>query len=196
MPRAALIQGTLVFGMPFRDRHEYADVFYTPPQAASIRLSVSSGDGVTLAMQDLAFAETVEEDALNVNPAFRLGPFNYSGWQNISAGGKLIERDGKTVFDTKYGSRGSRFPLSGPGTYALSATATGNGYNSCVKVDIFDAQGKKLMTSVLRRYDQSQYFVAPPEAVSASFLVYSCLLEEVRLVRIGDEKAIEAHPHL
>ncbi len=47
------------------------------------------------------------------------------------------------------------------------------------------------MTAVLRRYEQTNYFVPPPEAVSASFPVYSCLLEEVRLVRVGHEEAID-----
>ena len=96
------------------------------------------------------------------------------------------------MLDTKYGSRGTVFPLPGRGTYALSAKASGNGYNSCVKVDIFDAQGKKLMSSVLRRYGETKHFVPPKEAASASFLVYSCLLEDVRLVRVGDERAIES----
>jgi len=54
----------------------------------------------------------------------------------------------------------------------------------------FDAEGG-LMTAVLRRYEQTNYFVPPPEAVSASFPVYSCLLEEVRLVRVGHEEAID-----
>ena len=94
--------------------------------------------------------------------------------------------------NTKYGSRSLSFPLQGPGTYALSAKATGNGYNSCVKADVFDAEGEKLMTAVVRRYDQTTYFVPPPEAVSASLLVYSCLLEEARLVRVGDENEIQA----
>lgn len=180
-----------VFSMPFREKRSYTDVFYTPPDAVTLRLNIASGDGVTFAMRNLSLETTTDEDAINVNPTFQLGPFNYSGWKNISAGGKIIEMGGKTVFDTKYGSRGTTFPLPGPGTYALSAKATGNGYNSCIKVDVFDAEGKKLMTAVLRRYDQTNYFVPPKEAVSASFLVYSCMLEEVRLVRVGDENAID-----
>ena len=181
----------LVYGMPFRSKRTYTDVFYTPGDVASMRLTVASGKGVTFALRNLKLETTVDEDAINVNPAFQLGPFNYSGWKNVSAGGKIIEMDRRTVFDTKYGSRGTTFPLPGPGTYALSAKATGNGYNSCIKVDVFDAEGKKLMTAVLRRYDQTNYFVPPKEAVSASFLVYSCMLEEVRLVRVGDENAID-----
>jgi len=83
--------------------------------------------------------------------------------------------------------------LLGPGGYALSAKATGNGHNSCVNVDIFDANGKRLMTAVLRRYDETKYFVPPPEAASASLLLYSCLLEEVRCVRVGDENDIDEY---
>jgi len=178
--------------MPCRARHTYTDVFYTPCHAAVLRLDVASGEGITFVLRNLMLEETADEGAINVNPCFGLGPLNYSGWQTVSAGGRLIEVDGKTIFDTKYGSRGTAFPLPGPGTYALSAKATGNGYNSCVKVDVFDAQGKKLMSSVLRRYGRTKYFVPPKEAASASLLVYSCLLEDVRLVRVGDEKAVES----
>jgi hypothetical protein len=93
--------------------------------------------------------------------------------------------------NTKYGSRSLSFPLQGPGTYALSAKATGNGYNSCVQVHVFDAKGDILLKVSTRRYGLASYFVPPKEAVAASFLVYSCLLEEVRLVRVGDENAIK-----
>jgi hypothetical protein len=184
---------TPFFSMPFRDEHRYVDVFYSPPSAVALRLELASGEGVDFAMQGLSLRATGDEDAINVNPTFQLGSLNYSGWKNISAGGKIIELDGKVVFDTKYGSRGMTFPLPGPGTYALSAKATGNGYNSCVKVDVFDSEEKKIMTNVLRRYEKTNYFVPPPEAVRASLLVYSCLLEEVRLVRVGDENAIKRY---
>jgi len=176
--------------VPARRKHTYTDVFYTPRNAATLRLDIASGEGVAFSLRKLKLEETPDEGAININPGFDLGPLNYSGWQRISAGGRLIEVDGKTILDTKYGSRGTAFPLPGPGTYALSAKATGNGYNSCVKADIFDAEGKKLMSSVLRRYGQAKHFVPPKEAVSASFLVYSCLLEDVRLIRVGDEEAI------
>ena len=182
---------TLVFSMPFREKHTYADVFYTPPGAAGLRLDVASGKGVTCAMQNLKLTKTADEGAININPTFGLGAMNYSGWRNISAGGKIIRRDGKVVFDTKYGSRGMAFRLRTSGTYALSARAKGNGYNSCVILEVFDVEGKKLMRSVIRSYGRTNYFVLPKKAVSASLLVYSCLLEEVRLVRVGDDKSID-----
>jgi hypothetical protein len=184
------LASSLQYAMPFCSQHCYSDVFYTPANAASLRLHIASGDGVAFKLRNLTLAATTDEGSINVNPAFGLGLMNYSGWQRISAGGQIIELDGKTVFDTKYGSRGMAFPLPGPGTYALSAKATANGYNSCVQVHVFGAKGNTLLKVSTRRYGPARYFVPPQEAVAASFLVYSCLLEEVRLVRVGDENAI------
>ena len=182
----------LAYAMPSKCGRTYEDVFYTPTGAAIARISLASGKGVRLALSTLSVAETDDEGALNVNPAFRLGPSNYSGWRHIAAGGRLIQRDGKTILDTKYGSTGQMIPLARPGTYALSAIATGNGYNSVVSVRVHDRQGKTLMKTSTRRYGPRCYFVLPKNAAYASLLVYSCLLEEVRLVRVGDERAIES----
>ena len=183
---------SILCAMPFKNQRTYQDVFHTPSDAATVRISVASGIGVELVLSRLDITETKDEEALNVNPSFQLGPYNYSGWQNISAGGQLIQRDGKTIFDTKYGSTGQMIPLPEPGTYALSAKATSNGYNSVVIVRVYDAQGKELMQTSTRRYGPPTYFVLPRDAAYASFLVYSCLLEEVRLLRVGDENAIES----
>jgi len=182
----------ILAAMPIKGRTTYRDVFHTPTGAEAARITLTSGKGVRLALSTLKIEEAPDEGALNVNPSFSLGPHNYSGWRNISAGGKLIERDGKTVLDTKYGSTGHDIPLIAPGTYALSAIATGNGYNSVVIVRVYDKRGKKLMQASTRRYGPRTYFVLPKNAAYASFLVYSCLLEEVRLVRVGDDKAIES----
>jgi hypothetical protein len=181
----------LVHAMPFKDRHTYTDVFYTPPDAMNARVILKSGKDLRVLISKLRLDGTAAEGAINVNPAFQLGDFNYSGWENIAAGGQLIERDGKTVLDTKYGSSTVRFPLAGPGTYAISAKATGNGFNSVVIVRIYGPQGEKQMETSTRRYGPPTYFVPPRGAASASILVYSCLLEEVRLVRVGDEQSIE-----
>lgn len=180
----------ILLSMPWREKHFYTDVFFTPSGATAMSLKLNSGKGVTFALGEIKFKKTEDEDAINVNPAFNLGTLNYSGWQNIAAGGRILELDGKTVLDTKYGSFGMAFPLRDPGTYALSAKATGNGFNSCVIVNVFDSEGKKLMSSRIREYEKPNYFVPPEEAEFASILVYSCFLEEVRLVRVGDENAM------
>ena len=182
----------LLYAMPFRDRRTYEDVFHSPAEAAAVRIGLASGRRVRLVLYCLSVSETPEEGALNVNPAFRLGLYNYSGWQNIAAGGRLIRRGGRTLLDTKYGSTGQKIPLTKPGTYALSAKATGNGYNSVVIVRVYDRRGRKLMQASTRRYGPRTYFVLPRHAAYASLLVYSCLLEEARLVWVGDERAIES----
>ncbi len=182
----------LTYALPYRQSHRYQDLFYTPDDAVTARIRLSSGKDIRLALSQLTLEQVSNDATLNLNPAFELGPDNYSGWQNIAAGGKLIQHDGKTILDTKYGSTGQRIPLREPGTYAFSALATGNGYNSVVIVRVYDAEDKELMRSSTRRYGPRTYFVPPPEATSMSLLVYSCLLEEVRVVRVGDENAINA----
>jgi hypothetical protein len=182
----------LKYAMPFKKQRTYHDEFYTPADAKTARIRLASGKDVRLLLSRLSLAEIDDETTLNVNPAFQLGPNNYSGWQNISRGGQLIQRDGKSILDSKYGSTGQMIPLSKPGTYAFSAKATSNGYNSVVIVRVYDEQGKELMRSSTRRYGPRTYFVPPKNSAYASFLVYSCLLEEVRLIRVGDEHAIES----
>lgn len=181
------VGGPVVHALPFRRSRVYRDVFYTPRAAAKARVTITSGRGLRLRLARMTLDETADEGALNVNPTFESG---YSGWKNIAAGGRLIDRDGKTILDTKYGSTGRMIPLPGPGTYGFSAKATGNGYNSVVIVRCYDAGGKELLRTSTRKYGPVTYFVPPKDAVSASFLVYSCLLEELRLVRAGEESAI------
>ena len=180
----------LRYAQPFRNSHTYEDIFYSPHGAASVQIKLASGKGLRLIVSQLKLAETPDEGALNPNPTFGLGLSNYSGWKRIADGGDLIERNGRVVLDTKYGSTGEMIPLTEPGTYAFSAKATGNGYNSIVIIRVYDSEGKELMRTGSRKYGPRTYFVPPKEAVAASFLVYSCLLEEVRLIRVGDENAI------
>jgi hypothetical protein len=181
--------------MPLRQSHDYIDDFHVPPGAVSMRLQVNSGKDVTLSVRNLTLDPLpAGEGILNLNHDFGLGPFSYSGWRTIAGGGTLIDAGERTIFDSKYGSRGTEFPLAGPGTYALCAKATGNGFNATVHLDVFDAAGTKLMRSTVRSFDQANHFLVPPGAASASLLVYSCLLEEVQVRRVGDENAIGPSP--
>lgn len=172
-----------------QDWHDYVAEFYVPAKATTVRIAISSGKEIRLLLAKASLVEAPVDATLNINPTFALEPVNYAGWMNIATGGQLIQREGKTILDTKYGITGQMIPLTQPGTYAISATATGNGYNSIVIIRVYDADGKELMRSSTRKYSPPTYFVPPPEVVYASFLVYSCLLEEVRLVRVGDASA-------
>jgi hypothetical protein len=179
--------------MPFRTWQPYRDTFYSPTGAAFLRLTISTPQaGLTFYMDDVKFVKTPDEGAINCNPIQgKYGLYDYSGWRRPAAGGKLVEiENGKIAFDTKYGTGGTTFPLSQSGTYSLTATARGNGYNSVVILHLFDGNGKKIEEVALREYTAPRYFVMPPGVKRGAFLVYSNILEEVRLVRIGDENKI------
>jgi len=186
-------RGAFASAMPFREWQSYRDTFYPPARAAFMRLTVRSPRaGLTFYMDNVKLVKTPDEGAINCNPVIgRHGLYDYSGWRRPAAGGKLVElEDGRVAFDTKYGTSGMTFPLSRSGTYSLAAKARGNGYNSGVIVHFLDGNGKKIGEVPLRGYKAPRYFILPPGVKRGAFLVYSNILEEVRLGRIGDEKKI------
>lgn len=186
--------GSMASGMPFRKWQEYRDIFYPPAGAAFLRLQIASGKAVNaLYLDDVILEPAPDEGSINVNPVIgKYGLYNYSGWLTPSAGGKIIQLDdGRIVFDTKYGTSSPSFPLAEPGTYCLFARSQDNGYNSVVILSLLDESGKKIESVDLRRYGVPRYFVLPPGARRGSFLVYSNLLEELRLSRVGDAGEIK-----
>lgn len=187
----------LASGMPFRQWQGYRDIFYPPPGAASMRLLIASGRAeITLYLDDVVLEPTPDEGSVNVNPVIgKYGLYNYSGWLNPSAGGKIIQlEDGRLAFDTRYGTSSPSFPLAEPGTYCLFARSQENGYNSVVILNLLDESGRKIESVDMRRYGVPRYFVVPPGARRGSFLVYSNLLEELRLTRVGDADQIQKLP--
>jgi hypothetical protein len=179
-------------GLPFRNWTEYRDIFYPPAGAKFLRLAIRSGTkGTTLFVDDVKLEPTPDEGSINANPVIgRYGKYNYSGWNAPSAGGKIIEtEDGRVAFDTKYGSRSMSFPFPGPGTYAITAKSEGNGYNTSIVLDLLDENGKKLDGISAWGNGRPYKFVLPAAAKRGSFLVYSNLLEELRVTRFTDEGA-------
>lgn len=187
--RKKLQQSGIASGMPFRQWQDYIDIFHTPPNAAFIRLAVRSAPGVTFSMDSVKLEKTPDEGAINVNPDFKCGLHNYSGWSSLATAAKMIlTKDGKPAFDTKYGSSSANFPASEPGAYQASAKFTGNGYNANIAARFYDGSGK--MTGSFR-FGEKTHFILPPGSVYGNFLVYSGVLEELRLIRVGDESKIE-----
>ena len=180
--------------MPFRQWREYKDIFYPPANAVYLSISFSSGaQDISLFIDDIKLKETEDEGAINCNPVIgKHGIFNYSGWQWPARGGKIVVMDnGKAAFDVKYGTSSADFPLSEPGTYLLTSKATANGYNPVIIMRFLDSSGKEISRLGTRKFGQPFYFTIPPETVRGKFLCYSNMLEEVRLVRIGDENKIK-----
>lgn len=179
--------GGISCGLVFRNR-KYTDVFYTPDKAVSLKLRIKAPKDTELLLGKPKLFKTPDEGAINVNPEFKLGVCNYSGWNSPASGGEIVEENGRAVFDTKYGTSSLPFPIKEGGTYALSAKLRGNGYNTCVLLHLLDTDGKRIKEIPLR--GNPTYFVMPKEAFAARFLVYSSMLEEVRLNRVGDESKI------
>lgn len=180
--------------LPFRQWREYKDIFYPPANAAYLSLNFSSGaQDISLFIDDLKLKETEDEGAINCNPVIgKHGIYNYSGWQWPASGGKIVIMDnGKTAFDVKYGTSSAEFPLSEAGTYMLTSKATANGYNPVIIMRFLNSSGKEISRLGTRRFGKPFYFTIPPETVRGKFLCYSNMLEEVRLVRIGDENKIK-----
>ena len=185
-------RGSFASAMPLRAWQSYRDTFYPPMRAAFAKLIIRTPRaGLTCYVDDVKLEKTPDEGAINCNPVQgRYGLYDYSGWRRPASGGKIVRLDdGKIVFDTKYGTGGMTFPLSRGGTYALSAKRTGNGYNSVVIVHFLNG-GLKKVGEVALRGSGPRYFLLPDGVKRGAFLVYSNLLEEVRLNRIGDEKKI------
>ena len=58
MLRESLTGRTLVFSMPFREKHSYTDVFYTPPDA----VAAASWASIPETVSHLAMQESVTRD--------------------------------------------------------------------------------------------------------------------------------------
>lgn len=186
--------GWFASAMPFRQWREYKDIFYPPHNAAFLSVNFYSGaQDISLFIDDLKIKETEDEGAINCNPVIgKHGIYNYSGWKWPAKGGKIVIMDnGKAAFDVKYGTSGTDFPLSEPGTYELTSKATANGYNSTIIIHFLDSSGKSISRLGTRLFGKPFHFTIPPETVRGRFLCYSSMLEEVRLVRIGDENKIK-----
>lgn len=180
--------------MPFRNWREYKDIFYPPANAAYMSLNFYSGlQEISLFIDDIKLRESEDEGSINCNPVIgKHGLYNYSGWKWPARGGKIVVMDNaKPAFDVKYGTSGADFPLSEPGTYRLSSKATANGYNPTIIIHFLDKSGKSIERLGTRKFGEPFYFTIPPETVRGRFLCYSSMLEEVRLVRIGDESKIK-----
>lgn len=181
-------------GMTFisEKRQTYTDVFHAPPGAVSMRLSFRMGKNSPehLVISSIRFQESPDEGALNCNPEFRAG---YSGWNYFLRGALLMHReDGKAVFDTAYGSGGELFPLDGSGTYRLFGKGSAHGGYRVINFEQRDQNGKviKVISLTATPQGNSVDFILEKDAVMGRLNSYNHLLEEVRVIRMGDESEL------
>lgn len=180
---------SLTTGMVFRQWRRYEDIFYTPANTAFIRLAVDLGqEEIVLLLDDINFGVTADEGTINCNPVWsKRGLHNYSGWSRLAPGGKLVEReDGKVIFDTQYTSIGQAFHLSQPGWYELTTVSTPKGYSPAIMLNMLDANNKPTGQVRVGGKGYVRGFVLPEGTTHAYFNIRSVLLEELRVVRVGD----------
>jgi hypothetical protein len=171
--------------MPIRNWFTYRDEFYTPGEAAYLRLSLHSGiPEIVLLVDDVKFEPVDNSQSINLNPVVAQGGlYNYSGWARIAPGGRNLQLDdGRIVFDTKYGSSGKPFPLSQPGRYVVHTRATAAGYSPGIFVAFNSEQGKQLNTIRIGAGQRTTRFELPAGTTHAVISSRSMLIEEIRLV--------------
>ncbi|HOF87269.1 MAG TPA: hypothetical protein PLZ36_04060 [Armatimonadota bacterium] len=180
----------LVFG----DWHPYTDVCYTPANAAAMEFAVVLPNGENgVLLDDWALGPCPDEGAINCNPDFRYGPCSYTGWASLNTGALFVKvGEGKYGLNTAYGSSSEPFPLREPGTYRLYARGAARGGFRTVDLRIYDAKGAliKILNIVGLPNGNSVDVLLPDGAAAGSLLVYHHILEEVRVMRVGDANAL------
>ncbi|OGV55927.1 MAG: hypothetical protein A2X49_08050 [Lentisphaerae bacterium GWF2_52_8] len=173
--------------LPFGKWHETEDVFYPPAKAAFIQVAFNAGsfEKASLLIRKLKFTPAADEGALNCNPAFKLGKYNYSGWPEMYSA-NFVEMDGKLFFE---GGSGEPFPISEPGEYHIFAKGIPkNGEKAAIGIEFMDAQGKgmKGSSSVEPKPEGvSLNFKVPEGAKRAKLSSRNCIVEEVRVAPGG-----------
>ncbi len=176
-------------GLVFREWFEYRDIFYAPPAAKYVRLIIRTGrPEMVYEVDNIQLVPSPDEGAINCNPVpNKNGKYNYSGWQRLAVGAKMIELpDGRVAFDTKYGTTGASFPMTRPGKYTLTTISQENGFNYAVVLNFLDAEGKKLGSINGWGNGKPYEAVPPPGTTQGSLLFYSNVIEEVRVNHVGE----------
>lgn len=127
-----------------REFRDYVFVFYSPPKADRLRLSLSPRKR-PLFVESLQLGPEVTEGTVNCNPDFRYGEFNAGGWHPGSEGRLFLRPDNRTVMKCDRGSRSTFFAVDDESRYSF--LCQGVGYESedgKVVVTFYDEAGQDL----------------------------------------------------
>lgn len=127
-----------------REMQNYVTVFYAPPHAETLRLTLLPKNR-RLMIKKLVLEPETTEGTVNCNPDFRYGTLNLSGW-NPDTEGRLYRRpDGTTVLKCGTQSGSSMFAVDDKARYSFFCK--GEGYSSTdgkVTVSFYDIDGNEL----------------------------------------------------
>ena len=127
-----------------REFRDYVHVFYSPPNADRLHLSLAPRMQ-KLFVNSLTLEQETMEGTVNCNPDFRYGEFNTGGWYPNSEGRLFLSPDNHTVMKCGSDSRSSFFAVDAESRYSF--LCQGSGYDSKdgkVIVTFYDEVGNAL----------------------------------------------------
>ncbi len=170
----------------------YEEVFYPPAGAVSLAVVFSNGGNPDNAvMIDELELETADEGALNINPEFKYGKYNFSGC-NWGKNAKIIEYEkGKFALDNKNGwCVMDPVPVTPGAEYEVSATIHSPEKAGRVYVWCCDGKLKKLseLKQVLRvdppKEETKTIRFVVPEGVSCVRFATGGIIKSIRMNQV------------
>lgn len=162
----------------------YKDVFYAPEDAASVGLVFAPPVvPVAIEMRNVTLEPYDRNGVVNLNGDFALGEAYLGGWSSPLVAADFRVIDGKTVFDTAYGSESARFPLDDKLAYRL--TVKRNTYGGYTGANFYLlGGGKQLKMCKVPR--SGTLDLALPEGTTSGYLkIYNSYLESAELTVLG-----------
>ena len=148
--------------------HRYVMAFHTPAEATAVKVRFTPS-GHTTHLRDASLADITDQQTINLNPDFRYGELNYSGW-NPRRDGRLYQRpDDVVVLRPGYGGTSPIFPLNDSVAYEIRARGEGGRIN----MTYFDEEGNRLHSRFLIRPGDGEEPVefTPPQGVRFGRLI-------------------------
>jgi len=169
--------------------HEYGRVVYPPSEAKSLKLFLAPAVSAEVAVENVRVTqelEGVEAESVNPHPIFNYGDLNAYGF-----GGEFFERpDGKTVWNTAFTGQTSSFPVHGGDSYELFGRGIGySGKRSRIILQLFEEGAKRPFHTIRVGFSPdgaSAKVILPEGAVSANFLGYYAIVEELKVIKASN----------
>jgi hypothetical protein len=169
--------------------HDYIAVFYSPPKADTLRLTLRPQknklliEGVKLEIENA-------EGTINCNPDFRYGELNPSGWAPHPEGRLYRRPDGRTVLKSGPSAHCAFFSVDDQSRYSFYCKGTGyDAKAGKATVSFYDENGNSIGSTHLfwdkdmQEGATKESIKPPPGSAQAMVHVAIVILEEVRVTK-------------
>ncbi len=175
---------------------EYRTLFYAPTKAAKVVVEFRCPKSQTVKVTEVKLNQLPASDQLVLNPDFTASPHGVPGWRELLPGSGLRNDDGKTVFDSAYGSATAPLPVDPNSCYRLNITGRHYGGYKSLRVTFFDGANKRLKQIGLKPDTEKGYqlyFVPPVSSETLVISVYNTFISKLTLTKVGPKEVIEQH---